>query len=103
MGPLGARKGNVPKPTAIWRDYGAKSRSQTMVDRLIAAVAEQQHGVVAIWQLLELGLGRDAIKYRASVGRLHRVHQGVYASGTASSPARATGWRPSSPTARTRS
>ena len=52
-----------------------------MIDRLIAALAEQQHGVVAIWQLLELGLGRDAIKYRVSIGRLHRVHQGVFAVG----------------------
>lgn len=52
-----------------------------MIDRLIAALAEQQHGVVAIWQLLELGLGRDAVKYRVSIGRLHRIHQGVYGVG----------------------
>ena len=46
-----------------------------MIDRLIAALAERQHGVVAVWQLLELGLGRDAIQYRVSIGRLHRIHQ----------------------------
>jgi very-short-patch-repair endonuclease len=52
-----------------------------MIDRLIAALAERQHGVLAIWQLLELGLGREAIKYRARIGRLHRIHAGVYAVG----------------------
>ena len=52
-----------------------------MIDRLIAALAERQHGVVAVWQLLELGLGRGAIQYRVSIGRLHLVHRGVYAVG----------------------
>ena len=52
-----------------------------MIDGLIAALAERQHGVVAIWQLLELGIGADAIQYRVSIGRLHRVHRGVYAVG----------------------
>ena len=37
--------------------------------------------MVAVWQLLELGLGRGAIAYRVSIGRLHRVHQGVFAVG----------------------
>jgi hypothetical protein len=52
-----------------------------MIDRLIALLAERQHGVVATWQLLELGLGADAIQYRVSIGRLHRIHHGVYAVG----------------------
>jgi len=52
-----------------------------MIDRLIAALADEQHGVIAVWQLLELGLGRSAIQYRVSIGRLHRVHPGVYAVG----------------------
>ena len=52
-----------------------------MIDGLIATLAERQHGVVAIWQLLELGIGADAIQYRVSIGRLHRVHRGVYAVG----------------------
>ena len=52
-----------------------------MIDRLIAALAEPQHGVVAVWQLLELGLGRGAIQHRVNIGRLHRIHWGVYAVG----------------------
>jgi Transcriptional regulator, AbiEi antitoxin/Protein of unknown function (DUF559) len=39
---------------------------------------ERQHGVAAAAQLKRLGLGKEAIKYRVRVGRLHRVHRGVY-------------------------
>jgi predicted transcriptional regulator of viral defense system len=46
-----------------------------------AALATRQHGVVARWQLLGLGLGTRAIDYRVSVGRLHVIHRGVYAVG----------------------
>ncbi len=63
------------------REYGGKSQSHREIDREIAALADRQHGVVAVWQLLELGLGRDAIQYRRSVGRLHRIHHGAYAVG----------------------
>jgi very-short-patch-repair endonuclease len=77
----GALSHDVPDPTDKTRDYGGKAQSRRVVDRLIAALAERQHGVVAIWQLVELGLGPDAIQYRVSVGRLHRVHRGVYAVG----------------------
>lgn len=44
-------------------------------------VAEQQHGVVSRSQLGRLGLSEDAINRRLRLGRLHRVHQGVYAVG----------------------
>jgi very-short-patch-repair endonuclease len=50
-------------------------------DRLIAALAAKQHGVVAARQLAQLGLGSDAILHRARSGQLHRLHQGVYAVG----------------------
>jgi predicted transcriptional regulator of viral defense system len=40
-----------------------------------------QHGVVATWQLLALGLTMGSIRARVANGRLHRVHRGVYAVG----------------------
>src|SRR3954469_5860144 len=49
----------------------------------VAELAERQHGVVAIWQLLELGLGRKAIEYWLRIGRLQPVYRGVYAVGHA--------------------
>ncbi len=47
----------------------------------VARLAERQAGVTARWQLVALGLGRGAIAHRVRVGRLHRVHEGVYAVG----------------------
>jgi predicted transcriptional regulator of viral defense system len=47
----------------------------------LADLASTQHGVVATWQLQDLGYGRNAVSKAAAVGRLHRVHQGVYAVG----------------------
>ena len=45
------------------------------------ALAKHQHGVVARWQLLELGFNRRAIEHRIVKGRLHPVWRGVYAVG----------------------
>ncbi len=53
------------------------------LDRLIAALAAVQHGVVALWQLLEIGLSAPAVRHRVAVGRLHRIHAGVFAVGHA--------------------
>jgi REase_MTES_1575/Transcriptional regulator, AbiEi antitoxin len=50
-------------------------------DARIAVLARRQHGVVSHVQLLRLGLGQRAIQYRLRIGRLHRVHRGVYAVG----------------------
>jgi Transcriptional regulator, AbiEi antitoxin/Protein of unknown function (DUF559) len=49
------------------------------LDRRLAELARQQHGVVTHGQLVELGLGRSAIGDWSTKGRLHRVHRGVYA------------------------
>jgi very-short-patch-repair endonuclease len=57
------------------------SYGKRQTDRAIARLAERQHGVVAVWQLLPLGLTQDEIDYRARIGRLHRIHRGVYAVG----------------------
>ncbi len=46
-----------------------------------AELAARQHGVIARWQLLELGLGRRAIAHALATGRLHRLHRAVYAFG----------------------
>lgn len=51
------------------------------MDKLIAQLAHRQHGVVSRHQLLDLGLSRDAIGRRIRLGRLHRLHPGVYAVG----------------------
>jgi len=50
-------------------------------DERIARLAAGQHGVVGRGQLVEMGLGPDAIKRRLRAGRLHKLHAGVYAVG----------------------
>jgi predicted transcriptional regulator of viral defense system len=65
------------------RDIAVKvtaARSAVPIDRRIAAIANP-HGVVTRRQLLELGLGRDAIRYRVEIGRLYPFHSGVYGVG----------------------
>ena len=47
-------------------------------DRVLARLADRQHGVVAVWQC---GLSADVFYDRARSGRLHRIHRGVYAVG----------------------
>ena len=44
-------------------------------------LAQRQHGVIARWQLLELGFSVAAIRHRLDTGRLHQIHPGVYAVG----------------------
>jgi Transcriptional regulator, AbiEi antitoxin/Protein of unknown function (DUF559) len=56
-------------------------RQPRSLDDWIAEVAARQHGVIARWQLLRLGLSGKAIDYRVKVGRLHVIHRGVYAVG----------------------
>jgi very-short-patch-repair endonuclease len=47
----------------------------------IARLAGDQHGVVSRAQLLERGLTDGAVARWVRAGRLHRLHQGVYAVG----------------------
>ena len=46
-------------------------------DEAIAALAGRQHGVVARWQLLELGISRRAIQHRLATGRLRPLYPGA--------------------------
>ena len=48
------------------------------LERAIAAIAEEQHGLITRTQLLSLGLGPGAIQHRLRTGRLRRIHRGVY-------------------------
>jgi very-short-patch-repair endonuclease len=56
-------------------------RSEPHLETLIAGWAERQHALITLPQLQSLGLGRSGVSKRASNGRLHRVHRGVYAVG----------------------
>src|SRR5437764_1139797 len=47
----------------------------------LAELAERQHGVVALWQLVELGLTRQRVHRWVKAGRLHQLYRGVYAVG----------------------
>ncbi len=63
----------------IQHHSGARSRPRGELE--LAALATRQHGVLSYAQLLQLGVGRGAIRYQLAVGRLHPVHVGVYAVG----------------------
>ena len=65
------------------RSSGDRFQQHPPLDWLIAARSREQHGVIALWQLLDLGLSSSAVRHRVTVGRLHRIHAGVYAVGHA--------------------
>jgi hypothetical protein len=55
---------------------GAARENGKSVRFLVQATA--QHGVIALYQLRELGLTAAAVHKRVAAGRLHRVHHAVY-------------------------
>jgi very-short-patch-repair endonuclease len=64
--------------------YGGKSarRHAIRVDKALADLATAQYGLVASWQMEQrLGLSVKVLDKRVAMGRLHRVHQGVYCVG----------------------
>ncbi len=65
---------------AITRHIGGKRQTRPS-DHEIAALTARQYGIVSRAQLMEMGLGEDAIDARLRGGRLHRLHCGVYALG----------------------
>jgi hypothetical protein len=72
--------GVVDIETAINHHCDGESPSRE-VDGRIAVLAARQHGVVARRQLFGEGIRRGALELRLRNGRLHSVHQGVYAVG----------------------
>ena len=53
-----------------------------MIDeRRIATLASRQHGLITARQLTRLGISSDARVHRLAIGRLQRVHHGVYRIG----------------------
>jgi hypothetical protein len=59
---------------------GAERQSRG-ADRVIAELAERQHGVVSRRQLIAAGIGRGAIRDRLVRGALHGLHRGVCTAG----------------------
>jgi len=51
------------------------------VDRTLAEIAGQQHGIVARSQVVRLGVAGNTVDRWVRSGRLHRIHPGVYAVG----------------------
>jgi Transcriptional regulator, AbiEi antitoxin/Protein of unknown function (DUF559) len=70
----------MPAEIAVTRHICGKLQTHGL-DTAIADIAGRQYGVVSRRQLISLGLGEDAIDARLRLGRLHRLHRGVYAVG----------------------
>jgi hypothetical protein len=45
------------------------------LDSAVANIAARQHGVIAVAQLSELGMGKNGVTRRVKHGRLHRIHR----------------------------
>jgi hypothetical protein len=58
-----------------------RPKGRTPSHGLLADLATNQHGVISAAQLIELGYAERTIRKWAALGRLHRLHQGVYAVG----------------------
>src|SRR4051794_19031058 len=58
--------------------HSVPQRVEPPLPARIGALAERQHGVVAIWQVRALGLSGDAARKRAQRGHWQRMHRGVY-------------------------
>jgi predicted transcriptional regulator of viral defense system len=51
---------------------------QPRVEEAIAALGAAQHAVFRLDQLCAIGVSSDAVRKRATTGRLHRIYPGVY-------------------------
>src|SRR4051794_33569487 len=59
----------------------AMRRKLAQVGWRVAELAGTQHGVVARWQLVAMGVPPRTVDRWIAAGRLHAVHRGVYAVG----------------------
>ncbi|HKB52198.1 MAG TPA: type IV toxin-antitoxin system AbiEi family antitoxin domain-containing protein [Solirubrobacterales bacterium] len=50
-------------------------------ERVIAEIADRQHGVATLAQLRDAGLSASGVRKRVAKGRLYAVHAGVYSVG----------------------
>jgi Transcriptional regulator, AbiEi antitoxin len=75
------RQGAPPADGTQSRDRDHFQSRRSGVDGEIARIADCQYGLVTLAQLRGLGISRSAVYQRARGGRLHRVHEGVYAVG----------------------
>jgi very-short-patch-repair endonuclease len=76
----GARTGVGRERPYVSGKY-VRFRADRPLDAALGALADRQHGVVSLDQLRLAGLTGDAVRKRAALGRLHRIHRGVYAVG----------------------
>lgn len=67
------------KTSAIWTPQSRGRR----FGRKVAAVSGSQYGVITLDQLRGIGLSASAVRSRVEEGYLIRVHEGVYAVGSA--------------------
>jgi hypothetical protein len=75
------RSGRTRTPRRLDVSVNSSRKRRTFTDARLACLAEEQHAVATGAHLRALGLSNEQIEYRLRVGRLHRVHQGVYAIG----------------------
>lgn len=71
----------APQPPSNLHGRRSTAVRPERADVVLAGLAARQHGRVAVWQLLDLGITPTEIRGRVAAGRLHREHQGVYAVG----------------------
>ncbi len=62
-------------------DISARRGSAATWDSSVAQIAAEQHGLISLEQLVELGIERSTAQKRVEAGTLHRLHTGVYAVG----------------------
>lgn len=62
-------------------DLPGEAQSDARPDLLISELAGRQHGVVARWQLIDMGVTKGHVEGRLARGLFHPIHRGVYAVG----------------------